>query len=542
MASIPIDQTESILNTIIQKIVKHFELSKEEEEQLLQCYNSSPRISGEQDNLFLMKGNCGILIPPSYSDIENIPSELKSFWTAIFNVLLTHHKEPILLVGPSSFKTFLASHILKTAPILVVHSETSISQLLGSIMLVNSKRSKEFYLDQFCKIIKNTSCFSDLLSELSSFDNIEAEKLIMTSETNSHFQNEYNIELNSTNKINNLKIEKDLKSDDSVDFEFSSSEYSDTGEESSKHESQSDLDKFDEQTLSRDKEKEILPSQHIKSLHFKLSRMMEDSFADKKIPLSFRAVLDHLIDKITEILPKADDSFGLGDFTTIFKPGLFTSAVLEQAPLILKDLPNLSPAVFERFNQLNSNNPTLTLNEDISNTFTTPDTRTLNGFSEGFRIVSICSSEARKNLSEAALSRITTIFTGGYNRDEARIALKSVCNLLFQPNLTDPVNSIEKFSAKYIEFFKKTLSFPIKSKILNLFDHMNKGRSKQPEFNLGLSIYRIVCGQVKSMETKKKILEILRESDIQIPESLYSFVSTPEKISQPLIEDFHQEY
>jgi hypothetical protein len=150
MASIPIDQTQTFLKTIIQKIVKHFKLSEEDKEELRQCYNSPPRITGKQDNLFLMKGNYWISIFSFYSDLENIPSELKSFWNAIFNVLLTHHRKRLLFVGASCFKTFLASHILKIAPILVVDSETIISQLLGSIMLVNSKRSKEFFLNQFC--------------------------------------------------------------------------------------------------------------------------------------------------------------------------------------------------------------------------------------------------------------------------------------------------------------------------------------------------------------------------------------------------------
>jgi hypothetical protein len=122
---------------------------------------------------------------------------------------------------------------------------------------------------------------------------------------------------------------------------------------------------------------------------------------------------------------------GLGDFTTVFKPGLFTNAVFDQQPLILKDLPNLSPAVFERFNELYSPNPTLVLNEDFCDTFTVRDdrhNRTLSGLSEGFRIIAISSSEGRRNLSEAALSRITTIFVTEYTVSESRIALESMCN------------------------------------------------------------------------------------------------------------------
>jgi hypothetical protein len=59
-----------------------------------------------------------------------------------------------------------------------------------------------------------------------------------------------------------------------------------------------------------------------------------------------------LISKLTEIPKKARVSKRLSNFTTVFKLGLFTNAVFDEEPLMLMDLPNLSAAIFERFNQL----------------------------------------------------------------------------------------------------------------------------------------------------------------------------------------------
>jgi hypothetical protein len=99
-----------------------------------------------------------------------------------------------------------------------------------------------------------------------------------------------------------------------------------------------------------------------------LTRICREAVGAGRVPQSFGAILEHLITKLTKASPRAGTGIGLGDFTTVFKPGLFTNAAFDQQPLILKDLPNLSPAVFERFNELYSPNPTLVLNEDFCDT------------------------------------------------------------------------------------------------------------------------------------------------------------------------------
>jgi hypothetical protein len=66
-----------------------------------------------------MKCSSDIFIPSTFQKILKIPIELYLFWNGFFMVLLAHHKEPILISGPSSFKKFLASSILQTTPVIM---------------------------------------------------------------------------------------------------------------------------------------------------------------------------------------------------------------------------------------------------------------------------------------------------------------------------------------------------------------------------------------------------------------------------------------
>jgi hypothetical protein len=112
----------------------------------------------------MVNDQCGIIISPYISHLKNIPFELTSVWNAIYFLLLSHHKEPILISGPSGFKTFLASQMLPRAPVLFLHSETSITQLLGSIILMNSMQSRVYYLEHFCFITKQDRITFESLS------------------------------------------------------------------------------------------------------------------------------------------------------------------------------------------------------------------------------------------------------------------------------------------------------------------------------------------------------------------------------------------
>ena len=72
-----------------------------------------------------------------------------------------------------------------------------------------------------------------------------------------------------------------------------------------------------------------------------------------------------------------------------FKPGLILNAIITQKSLILKDLPKVKTIVLERFNELFSGEHTLTLVEDIPNTFTTKNNKELKDFNKYFRVIHV---------------------------------------------------------------------------------------------------------------------------------------------------------
>ena len=143
-----------VLEKLLKIMEKAFNLDDSQKKNISNCINTLPKIrkkdkkDGEQ--LFLMKGECGILIPPNLESIIN--SELPTLLESLFYILFCHENEPLILVGPSGFKTYLAQNILTNSPIINLYQETSISQLLGSITLTNTKKAKSFYLRKILEI------------------------------------------------------------------------------------------------------------------------------------------------------------------------------------------------------------------------------------------------------------------------------------------------------------------------------------------------------------------------------------------------------
>jgi hypothetical protein len=148
-----------------------------------------------------------------------------------------------------------------------------------------------------------------------------------------------------------------------------------------------------------------------------------------------------------------------GDFTSIFKTGILTEKILSQSPLITENLPNLPPAVLERCNDLFNYNPKINLSEDSCNTFTN-DNKELSGFSDGFRVIATSNELSIRNLSDAARSRFSIIYTTSYTPEER--------DLLIQLFYKDTPKEFYDFLKKYKEYFRKDLSFLYVTKILNI--------------------------------------------------------------------------
>jgi hypothetical protein len=172
-------------------------------------------------------------------------------------------------------------------------------------------------------------------------------------------------------------------------------------------------------------------------------------------PKTLRDIVYHLQDKLLEDILEMSNSM-FGDFTTIFKVGVLIENVLLQKNIILKNLSNLSPSIFERLNDFYNYNPKITLNEDYCNTLT-GENKELHDFSDGFRMIAVIPLDDIRNFSDAARSRLTVIYTKPYQKDERKTVIR---NLYPQyPALFD--DFLDKFEASF-----KGIKFSILIKII----------------------------------------------------------------------------
>ena len=175
MGSIPgrIEEKLLIFEKIADLLKKTFELKDELYEKIKNCIESKPRIIKMKGKKFLVKGDsketlkrkekeknikestniigeAGILLEKPINDNE----ELTSLYETLFYVLFSHYKEPLLLCGPSGYKSKLARDISPEACVINFYPEISNSELIGNVSLLVNYQAKEYYLEQICKICK----------------------------------------------------------------------------------------------------------------------------------------------------------------------------------------------------------------------------------------------------------------------------------------------------------------------------------------------------------------------------------------------------
>ena len=155
----------------------------------------------------------------------------------------------------------------------------------------------------------------------------------------------------------------------------------------------------------------------------------------------------------------------IGDITSVFKPGILIEKILTQSPLITENLPNLPPPVIEGCNDLFNYNPKINLTEDTSNSFT-DENKEISDFANTFRIIATSKELAIRNLSDAAQSRFSIIYTTSYTKDERKLLIKKL--------YPDMLDIFYIFIEKYKEIFNADLPFLYITKILNIFKEMNE--------------------------------------------------------------------
>ena len=79
------------------------------EKNLSEIYNATPYIKQKNNKIYIKKGKISIFYCNYKKDIFEKLNNLPSVLNALFKILITSDDEPILISGPSSFKTFLAT-------------------------------------------------------------------------------------------------------------------------------------------------------------------------------------------------------------------------------------------------------------------------------------------------------------------------------------------------------------------------------------------------------------------------------------------------
>ena len=83
----------------------------------------------------------------------NFLKKIPSLLNTLFNCLLCSDTEPILLIGPTKYKTYLIKELLKTdVKIITLNEESNIDTLLGSTGFFTKEELKSFYLSLICDI------------------------------------------------------------------------------------------------------------------------------------------------------------------------------------------------------------------------------------------------------------------------------------------------------------------------------------------------------------------------------------------------------
>lgn len=400
--------------------------------------------------------------------------ELNSLLDTVFYTLFADHKEPINFCGPSCYKTFIAKKLSNEADLINLYSETSIEQLLGYIDLVNKTESKMYYIEKILKILKK----EDKLKE---YKNIIED----------YYNKKKNYEFSKSNSSNNIRENKKLYTD-------AEKKFNELNEEISK--------------LKIDIQKG----------------------KDTKMPDCIIKALESLQKKLFEI--EKDNKRVFKDFTSIFKTGILLENILIQSPIILKNLSNLSTAVLERFNDLFNYNPKLTLNEDFCDTFTLDmNPKEINNFSNNFRVISISSLSGIRNLSDAAKSRFTTIYTSEYEKQEIEIAARAFAGKTTIPNVFfEFISEYEKYKKE----FNRELSFLDMTKILSIFKKISKKKKDNQDFSLILSIYFALYSNYDNKTKKEEFLDILiklNKGEKFEKEELNDLCKKENKLQNPLI-------
>ena len=170
MSSVSKEEIKNVKDSVIKIIQEVFGLSVEEKNILNESFSLKAELKNDNiGKLCIFKGKCYISLDLFGENItpseKMIMKKLTSLLEDLFQISLASDKEPILLLGPSGYKTFLAQKFLPNAKTIALNQESTVEQLLGSASFFTKSDVKEFYLRLITLICRNNK-FKELREKL----------------------------------------------------------------------------------------------------------------------------------------------------------------------------------------------------------------------------------------------------------------------------------------------------------------------------------------------------------------------------------------
>ena len=161
----------------------------------------------DKKQIYIMKGVYGKRFIPE-TDLPD--KEFNSFYESLFYANFSDIREPLLICGPSGYKTFLSKIISKN--VINLYPETSLSELLGSTHIRDNLNAKKYYLKEILSICGRGKDYKKEEKNLTQYFKRE-EKKNEKNITSARFSTNINIskELDFKSRIENMKayVEKE---------------------------------------------------------------------------------------------------------------------------------------------------------------------------------------------------------------------------------------------------------------------------------------------------------------------------------------------
>ena len=231
MSSVSKEDIPNVKEKVIKIIQEVFDLTTDERNNLSECFNSKAELKNDSHGyLCIFKGTCSIsfdlfkqiFITADKPNIEENPiMKLTSLLEDLFQISLTSDKEPILLIGPSGYKTFLAQKFLSNAKTITLNQESSVEQLLGSSAFFSKSEVNDFYL-RLIVLICRLNNYKDLNQKLreGTLKKEEIDEIINTKKTDLPFSFIYALERCRDKIFSKRKIDDEVNALSNMIIEF----------------------------------------------------------------------------------------------------------------------------------------------------------------------------------------------------------------------------------------------------------------------------------------------------------------------------------